>query len=211
MPLRTSEAIILRCWPMREADLIVSFFTRDQGKLRGVARRARRPKSNFGAGLERLSWVSVSWYQRETRELVSLNSCELLQSWFMLASNYETSVALDFLAEVSDQMLPPGEVNERQFRLLLAVLEYLRAGGSVWTAVGYFNLWMVRLAGLLPELTAGSESLEIAREMLVTPIQKLTPREWSKETAADLRRFLTRTMEEHVERRFLSAPLMESL
>jgi DNA repair protein RecO (recombination protein O) len=110
MPLRTSEAIILRCWPLREADLIVSFFTRDQGKLRGVARRARRPKSNFGAGLERLSWVSLSWYQRETRELVSLNSCELLQSWFMLASNYETSVALDFLAEVSDQMLPPGEV-----------------------------------------------------------------------------------------------------
>ena len=183
MPLRTSEAIILRCWPFREADLIVSFFTRDQGKLRGVARRARRPKNDFGAGLERLSWVSLSWYQRETRELVSLNSCELLQSWFMLASNYETSVALDFLAEVSDQMLPPGEVNERQFRLLLAV----------------------------PELSAGAESLEIAREMLVTPISKLTPREWSKETAADLRRFLTRTMEEHVERRFLSAPLLETL
>jgi len=211
MPLRTSEAIVLRCWPFRESDLIVSFFTRDQGKLRGVARRARRPKSNFGAGLERLSWVSVSWYQRETRELVSLDSCELLQSWFMLASNYETSVALDFFAEVSDQMLPPGEINERQFRLILAVLDFLRAGGSIWPAVAYFDLWMVRLAGLLPELSVSPESVEIAREMLVTPIAKLTPREWSRETAADLRRFLTRTMEEHVERRFLSVPLLEAL
>ena len=211
MPLRSSEAIVLRCWPLREADLIVSFFTRDQGKLRGVARRARRPKSVFGAGLERLSWVSVSWYQKETRELVSLNSCELLQSWFSLASNYETSVALDYFAEVSDQMLPPGEVNERQFRLLLAVLEFLRGGGAVWPAVVYFDLWMVRLAGLLPELQVDDESLEIAREMLVTPIAKLAPREWSKETAADLRKYLTRTMEEHVERRFLSAPLLESL
>ena len=161
--------------------------------------------------MERLSWVSVSWYQRETRELVSLNSCELLQSWFMLASSYETSVALDFFAEVSDQMLPPNEVNERQFRLLLAVLEFLRAGGSIWPAIVYFTLWMVRLAGVLPELSADAESLGIAREMLVTPISRLTPREWSKETAADLRRFLIRSMEEHVERRFLSAPLLESL
>ena len=211
MPLRTGEAIILRCWPFREADLVVSFFTRDQGKLRGVARRARRPKSSFGAGLERLSWVSASWYQRETRELVSLNSCELLQSWFALASNYETSVTLDYLAEVSDQMLPPGEVNERQFRLLLAVLEYLRKGGSVWPAVGYFNLWMVRLAGFLPALSADAEAQEIVREMLVTPISNLKPREWSRETAAGTRRFLTQLMEEHVERRFLSAPLLESL
>jgi DNA repair protein RecO (recombination protein O) len=129
----------------------------------------------------------------------------------MLASSYETSVALDFFAEVSDQMLPPNEVNERQFRLLLAVLEFLRAGGSVWPAVVYFTLWMVRLAGVLPDLSADAESLEIAHEMLVTPISKLTPREWSKETAADLRRFLIRSMEEHVERRFLSAPLLESL
>src|SRR5271157_4666405 len=104
MPARVSEAIVLATYPFKESDLVVSFLTRDQGKLRGVAKRARRPKSNFGSGLERLSWVSLSWYQRETRELVSLNSCELLQSWFMLASNYETSVALDFLAEVSDQM-----------------------------------------------------------------------------------------------------------
>jgi DNA repair protein RecO (recombination protein O) len=70
---------------------------------------------------------------------------------------------------------------------------------------------MVRLAGVLPELSADAESLGIAREMLVTPISRLTPREWSKETAADLRRFLIRSMEEHVERRFLSAPLLESL
>ena len=57
MPARVSEAIVLRTYPFREADLVVSFLTRDQGKLRGVARRARRPKSGFGAGLERLSHV----------------------------------------------------------------------------------------------------------------------------------------------------------
>ena len=80
MPARMSESFILQTYPFREADLVVSFLTRDQGKLRGVARRARRPKSSFGSGLERLSHVTVSYDQKEHRELVSLNSCQLLHS-----------------------------------------------------------------------------------------------------------------------------------
>src|SRR5579884_2910493 len=64
VPARVSEAIVLRTYPLKEADLVVSFFTRDQGKLRGVAKRARRPKSGFGAGLERLSHVRMAYFQR---------------------------------------------------------------------------------------------------------------------------------------------------
>ena len=167
MPARMSESFILQTYPFREADLVVSFFTRDQGKLRGVARRARRPKSTFGSGLERLSYATVSYYQKENRELVSLNSCELVQSQFNLASNFESSVALDYLAEVTEQLLPPNETNERHFRLLIAVLNYLHAGGSLWTAVTYFALWSVRLAGFLPDLHVSTESREIVEEMLV--------------------------------------------
>src|SRR5882762_532194 len=137
MPARMSESFILQTYPFREADLVVSFFTRDQGKLRGVARRARRPKSSFGSGLERLSHATVSYFQKENRELVSLNSCELLHSQFTLASNYEASVALDYFAEVTEQLLPPNETNERHFRLLMAVLEFLRARGNHFAAATY--------------------------------------------------------------------------
>ena len=206
-----SESFILQTYPFREADLIVSFFTRDQGKLRGVARRARRPKSNFGSGLERLSHATVSYFQKENRELVSLNSCELVHSQFGLASNYESSVALDYLAEVSEHLLPPNEVNERHFRLLIAVLEYLRAGGSAWAAVNYFALWAVRLAGLLPDVRMRDESRAIAQEMLLTPISQLAERPWTKDTASDLRHALDRLIEEHVERRLRTAPILESL
>src|ERR1700688_4464937 len=179
MPARSSESFILQTYPFRESDLIVSFFTRDQGKLRGVAHRARRPKSSFGSGLERLSHATVSYFQKENRELVSLNSCELVHSQFALASHYEASVALDYLAEVTEQLLPPNETNERHFRLLIAVLDFLRAGGNHWTAVTYFALWSVRLAGFLPDLRVSPESRAIADEMLFTPIHQLTPRTWS--------------------------------
>ncbi|MDP2999892.1 MAG: DNA repair protein RecO [Bryobacterales bacterium] len=212
-----SESIVLRTYPLREADLIVSFLTRDQGKLRGVARRARRPKSGFGAGLERLSMVRMSYSQRENRELVSLESCELVRSQFGLSSDYAAGVVLDYLSEATEQLLPPAEASERHFRLLVAVLEHLDAeleagrGGAVWKAALYFSLWAVRLGGFLPELRVSRDSGEIAEEMLKTPIGQLTQRDWNQQTGADLRRFLVRQIEEHIERKLVTVPLLEAL
>jgi DNA repair protein RecO (recombination protein O) len=258
VPARVSEALVLRTYPLKEADLVVSFLTRDQGKLRGVAKRARRPKSPFGAGLERLSHVRMAYFQRENRELVNLDSCELIHSQFGLVSDYWSSVALDYFAEVSEQMLPFAEPSERFFRLLLAVLDYLpAAGGDVgrpWRAVMYFSLWAVRLSGWLPELnvclscgalldeaddngaperaffhrgrpglicahcrnSAGggswelsAESRSIAAEMLRMPVAQLSRSQWDQATAADLRRFLVQQIEAHVERRLITAPLLD--
>jgi DNA repair protein RecO (recombination protein O) len=211
MPARVSETFVLRTYPLKESDLIVSFFTRDLGKLRGVARRARRPKSPFGSGLERLSQVRMAYYQRENAELANLQSCELIESQFEVQSDYARGVALDYFTEVSEHLLPPHEPNEKFFRLLIAALAHMRAGGDMWPAILYFTLWAVRLTGVLPELRASRESAEIAEEMFVTPLSALAPREWTKATAADLRRTLVRTMEQHVERRFLTVPLLESL
>src|SRR4029079_4069118 len=106
MPARVSESFVLRTYPFQEADLIVSFFTRDYGKLRGVAHRARRPKSAFGAGLERLSHVRMAYSLRENAELANLCSCELLESGFGVQSGYDCSLALDYFTEVSEHMLP---------------------------------------------------------------------------------------------------------
>jgi len=213
MPAQASETLVLRTYPFKEADLVVSFFTRDQGKLRGVAKRARRTKNNFGSGLERLSYVRMYYFQRENRELVNLDSCELIQSQFDLMRDYTVSVALDFIAEAADQLLPPHEPSERFFRLLIAVLEHIRRNpaGNVWASVAYFTLWAVRLSGFLPELRISQESREIALEMMRTPIGQLTERTWSRETAADVRRQLVRAIEEHIERRLVTVRTLESL
>jgi DNA repair protein RecO (recombination protein O) len=210
MPAQVSETFVLRTYPFREADLIVSFFTRDQGKLRGVARRARRPKSAFGSGLERLSQVRMAYVLRENAELANLTSCELIDSQFGLQADYTCSLALDYFTEVTDQLMPPHEPNEKYFRLLKATLEFLRSGGSVWSAVDYFTVWSVRLAGVLPELRVSRETVEIVEEMFVKGLRDLTPRVWTKTTLSGLRRSLIRAMEQHVERKFLTVPLLEA-
>jgi DNA repair protein RecO (recombination protein O) len=217
LPSKASEAFTLRTYPYREADLIVSFFTRDQGRLRGVARRARRPKSNFGSGLERLSQIKMFYFQRESVELVRLDSCDLIQSQFGLSSDYPAGVALDFLAEVSEQLLPPAEPNEKYFRLLMSVLEHVRAhkdndlGSALWTAITYFSLWAVRLSGFLPDMQVSDESRGIVLEMFEKPISQLPPRTWKRETALDLRRALVRSIEQHIERRLLTVAVLETL
>ena len=219
LPARVSETYVFRTYPFRESDLIVSFFTRDQGKLRGVARRARKPKSSFGSGLERLSLVNLSYSQKENRELVNLNSCDLVQSQFDLLSDFEASVALDYIAEVSDHLLPANEPNERFFRLLAAVLDHMhgRTPGAIWTSITYFSLWATRLSGFLPDLTTYHDrnltdfSRDLSGTMLRHHIAELPALTWTKDTALDLRRILIRKMEEHVERRFHTPALLEGL
>jgi DNA repair protein RecO (recombination protein O) len=217
MPTRVSEAFVLRTYPFQEGDSVVSFYTRDQGKLRGVAKRARKPKGPFGSALERLSQVRFSYYQRETVELVRLESVELMQTQFGLMKSYEAGVALDYIAEVCDQLLPPAEPNERFYRLIGAVLSELRAAtqesasAAAWKAVVYFSYWAVRLSGFLPELRLSKASMELAEEIATRPIAELSGRTWTKETAKDLRRLLAREIENHVERKLQTLPLMEAL
>jgi DNA repair protein RecO (recombination protein O) len=153
----------------------------------------------------------MAYFQRENSELVNLSGCELIQSQFAMQSDYARSLALDFFTEVAEQLLPPHEPNEKFYRLMAAVLAHLRAGGNIWQSVAYFTLWTVRLTGILPELRVSDETAELAEEMLGKPIAQLAPREWTKSTAQDLRRALIRTMEQHVERRFLTVPLLEAL
>jgi DNA repair protein RecO (recombination protein O) len=213
MPEQASEAIVLRTYPLRESDLIVSFFTRDQGKLRGVAHRARRPKGGFGSSLERLSLVRIRYSAHENRELVRINGCDLLQSQFELASDYRCGVALDVMAEIAEYLLPPHETNERYFRLLVSVLDHLRrAGGNgLWLAVTYFEWWSVRLGGFLPDMPLSEASAALQEKLRTSPIAALPVENCGRAETADLRRRLASLIEAHIERRLLAVPLLEGI
>ena len=65
MALKESEAIVLRTYPLREADLLVTLFTRAEGKVRGVARSAKKSKRRFGGALEPLTYVKVAYDDHE--------------------------------------------------------------------------------------------------------------------------------------------------
>jgi DNA repair protein RecO (recombination protein O) len=151
MALKESEAIVLRTYPMREADLLVTLFTRLEGKVRGVARSAKKSKRRFGGALEPLTYVRAYYEDRERQELARLDSFEVIESPMAVEVSYPRAVALGHLAELLDELLPDREANDAVFRLTLSVLNCLRSS-QVWMALTYFDLWMARLMGFLPEL-----------------------------------------------------------
>src|SRR5215467_4479241 len=149
---KQSEALILRTYPFHEADLLVTLFTRAEGKIRGVAKSAKRSRRRFGGALEPLTHVVAHWQEKEKQELARLDSCDVISSPLTVEMTYPRVVALSYVAEVLDQLLPDREPSDDIFRLALSVVRHLEKD-SVWKPLTYFDLWIVRLIGLLPDLS----------------------------------------------------------
>jgi DNA repair protein RecO (recombination protein O) len=245
MPQKQSEAIVLRTYPLHEADLLVTFFTRTEGKVKGVAKSAKRSKRRFGGALEPLTQVRVYYEDKEKRELARIDSCDVLQSPLAGAIDYPRAAALGHVAEVLDELLPDREVNDAVYRLTSSVLANLKAG-AIWMPLTYFDLWMTRLTGFLPELhVCGScgaaldgdkawfhvlvdgllcrddkrlasseltwESRQLAAEMFRSPVDAMASEIWPKKKGADLRKFLVQIMERHLDKKLVTAAVLEKI
>jgi DNA repair protein RecO (recombination protein O) len=245
MSLKESEAIVLRTYPLREADLLVTFFSRAEGKLKGVARAAKKSRKRFGGALEPLTRVRLYYDDREGKELARIDSCDVLESPLTSEVDYARAVALGHVAEVLDELLPDREANDALFRLASSVLSQLRAG-SVWMPLTYFDLWTVRLMGFLPDLQQcaacggtlnGSrayfhvmaegllcqadkrlassellpESRALATDMFRSPVENFTSLNWPREQAADLRKFLVQNIEKHIEKKLVTAAMLDKV
>ena len=245
MALKESEAIVLRTYPLREADLLVTLFTRLEGKVKGVARAAKKSRKRFGGALEPLTYVRAYYEDRERQELARLDSCEVLESPLANEVGYPRAVALAHVAELLDELLPDREANDAVFRLTLAVLGALR-GPEIWLPVTYFQLWMTRLVGFLPELgecivcgrglngsrafyhvlvdglmcaedkrlassELSAESRTLAGQMFRTPVEGFNPNSWPRAQAVDMRKFLIQILERHLEKRLVTAGMLEKI
>ena len=152
MPLKESEAFVLRSHPIGEADRLVTFLTRGAGKVRGVAKGARRSRRRFGSNLELLSRVRLSYFEREGTDLARIEGAELLESFFTLQEDPERGAVLACFAEVADAFAREQQEDEAFFRLLHAVLRAVREGMALDPAARYFEIWTLKLHGVLPSL-----------------------------------------------------------
>jgi DNA repair protein RecO (recombination protein O) len=158
MALVNTDAIVLRTYNLAEADRIAVCLTRSAGLVRAVAKGARRMKSRFGAALEPFTLIRLAFYERENRDLVSISSAEILKSHFDLAAQPDASEVLAYMGELVSEFAPPHEANEKLFRMLSACVEALEtAPESSRLILRYFEVWLLRLAGLWPDLRSCSD------------------------------------------------------
>lgn len=116
-----------------------------------AAVKGARGKTKRAAALQLLTEVSVTYFRREGADLARLDGLEIVKSSFTLASREETAMLLPYLAESALTFVPESEPGGEVYRLVRHVLDALESGVDPALAARYFEVWLLRFSGLLPE------------------------------------------------------------
>ena len=145
-----TEGIILKTYPLAEKDKIISVYTRALGRLSGVVPRAGGASSKYGGKLESFGLVELIFLLQAQRDLVKVQSVELISSFGEGLPSYQNFLHLSLIAEILSETSPEREPNDDLFRLLLLVLPYCKHSDGGALAALYFEIWYLKFAGVLP-------------------------------------------------------------
>ena len=152
MPIFETDSIVLRSYNLSEADRIVVLYTHDHGLIRAVAKGARRLRSKFGSSLEPFCEARIEYFQKDDRELVSLQNADLIQSSFAAASQPELLTTFSHFADLLVAFAPPHDPNKVLYRMIRACILVRPNGPGEHEAIKlYFETWIMRLGGYLPD------------------------------------------------------------
>lgn len=172
MPITETEALVLRTYNLAEADKIVVCLTRNAGLVRAVAKGSRRLKNRFGAALEPFTLLHITYYHKETQELVSMRQAEIIKSNFDLFRDPDVLTALAYMGDLIVEFSPPHQTNDKLFRMVTACLEAVgQCPRDLQLILRYFEVWILRLEGFLPDLRRCAEchnSLSEDQRILLT-------------------------------------------
>jgi len=144
--LSKTEAVVLKSMRYRDTSKIVTFYTNEFGKIRGIAKGARTNKSKFGAALEPLSHVSIILYKKEHRDLHLLSQSDILNPHKGILLSLERLRAGLSIIELVNQVTPGEERNGQLFSLLKEMLDAVEAEEK--EPLKYFFAFALRLSAL---------------------------------------------------------------
>ncbi|MBN1282722.1 MAG: DNA repair protein RecO [Proteobacteria bacterium] len=149
---RSTESIILRRVAYRDADWIVTFFSRDSGRQSGIARSARLSRRRFGGSLEPGSVVEIGYSECRGRGLLSLDRSSLLVPLNGILKSLERIGALSRSLALALAFLQENEANAEKFDLLRARIERLAECDPRPIESAAFELRWLGLCGYAPSI-----------------------------------------------------------
>jgi len=145
----STEAFVLRSYKLAEQDKIVVLFTKDRGKIRLVAKGARKLKNRFGAALEILTHIRILFYEKPNRELQILDRADILHSPIEKQPGLRLSYYLFYFAELIHEFYPDHEKNPSAFRILLNIEKALIQHQHLDFLARYIELQLLHSQGIL--------------------------------------------------------------
>ncbi len=150
MSLLSTPAIVLGSIKLGEADKLVTFFTAKRGKLKGVAKGARRMKSRFGASLEPLTHCNLVVFEKPGDKLARIDQSDIVHSFQKLRENWGEIQLGSHMVHLVQRMTPEAEPNPSIYRLLLEGLTFLENGADRQLSAILFVIRLVAYSGYQP-------------------------------------------------------------
>ncbi len=144
------DAVVLRHSDWGEADRLLTLFTREQGKVRAIAKGARKIRSRKAGHLEPFTHVTLQLALG--RDLAIVTQAETIDAYLPLREDLVRTGYAAYVAELLDRFTYEEGENENIFRLLVDTLGRISAAEEPLLAVRYFEIQMLDLAGFRPEL-----------------------------------------------------------
>jgi DNA repair protein RecO len=146
-----TEAVVLRSINFRETSKIVTFYTRQMGKIAGIVKGARRSKNTYGASLEPMSYVSIVIYKKEGRDVQTVSHCDLMKSFRHLYDDLDKMAVGISMIELVNIVSHDRQENIPFFVLLVNSLTALNhATKNSANMLYYFELHCARVLGFQP-------------------------------------------------------------
>jgi len=120
-----TEAIVLKSMKYGETSKIISFYTKEFGKIKGIVKGARKVKNKFGSALETFSYVQFVMYKKENRSLHLVSQCDLLKTYKTLTTDLDKLAIGLKVVELIDKISHDEERNTKMFKLVVGVFDAL--------------------------------------------------------------------------------------
>lgn len=147
-----TEAIVLRLLDYGESDRIVTFCTSGYGKVRGIAKGARRSRKRFANTLEPFCCSQLQFTRRGPDSLAMIDSSEVISHFPLIRADLEKTLSASYLIDLTDQFLPEEKRNEAVFELLHAFLRLFEERPATESLLRFFEIRLLKLAGYDPVL-----------------------------------------------------------
>jgi DNA repair protein RecO (recombination protein O) len=118
MNTHVSPSIIMRIKEFGESDLLVTFFTSDRGKLKGVAKGARRSRRRFVNCLDLFCLTNLEYELKRKGDLHFLHSCKLINGFPGVRNDFSSLSLASYMIELTEILFPLGVVDQNMFTLL---------------------------------------------------------------------------------------------
>jgi len=152
MPVFETNAIVIRSANYGESDKIVTFFTKDFGKLKGIAKGARRSKRRFQNALGLFSHLRLIFFDKEGMGLIRAEGCDILHSFPRIKEDLKKILYGNYYLELANEMAGEREGNKQAFELLLSFLSHLEEMEPEEEQLRLFEIRMLSLFGYRPNM-----------------------------------------------------------